>query len=212
MAEKHSGYDRRCRSPGVVIATLVAVGVVAGVARAWAEGLVVPGADQSVSPARKAGGGFEFRRKLSSVDNPYCDVTTYVLPDLPEQASSTETADDRPVIVIDASMLKSDPAYAHFLMAHECCHHTLGHTRLTQRRLGGVGVQPFYYLRPLLKNMELDADACAVHMLILTHEPDAIARARTRMREFGDQQTGAYYPTGIERADNIARTAAEESR
>jgi hypothetical protein len=212
MAEKHSGYDRRCRSPGVVIATLVAVGVVAGVARAWAEGLVVPGADQSVSPARKAGGGFEFRRKLSSVDNPYCDITTYVLPDLPEQASSTETADDRPVIVIDASMLKSDPAYAHFLMAHECCHHTLGHTRLTQRRLGGVGVQPFYYLRPLLKNMELDADACAVHMLILTHEPDAIARARTRMREFGDQQTGAYYPTGIERADNIARTAAEESR
>jgi len=212
MAEKRSGCDRRCRSFGVVIASLVAVGVVAGLGRAWADDLVVPGADQSVSPARKAGGGFEFRRKLSSVDNPYCDITTYVLPDLPEQATSTETADDRQVIVIDASMLKSDPAYAHFLMAHECCHHTLGHTRLTQRRLGGVGVQPFYYLRPLLKNMELDADACAVHMLILTHEPDAIARARTRMREFGDQQTGAYYPTGIERADNIARTAAEESR
>jgi hypothetical protein len=212
MVENRSGLGGRSGSLGVVVATLVAVGVVAGVARAWADGLVVPGADQSVSPARKTGGGFEFRRKLSSVDNPYCDVTTYVLPDLPEQASSTETADDRPVIVIDASMLKSDPAYAHFLMAHECCHHTLGHTRLTQRRLGGVGVQPFYYLRPLLKNMELDADACAVHMLILTHEPDAIARARTRMREFGDQQTGAYYPTGIERADNIARTAAEESR
>jgi hypothetical protein len=212
MAEKHSGYDRRCRSFGVVIASLVVVGVVAGPGRAWADDLEVPGADQSVSPARKAGGGFEFRRKLSSVDNPYCDITTYVLPDLPEQATSTETADDRQVIVIDASMLKSDPAYAHFLMAHECCHHTLGHTRLTQRRLGGVGVQPFYYLRPLLKNMELDADACAVHMLILTHEPDAIARARTRMREFGDQQTGAYYPTGIERADNIARTATEESR
>jgi hypothetical protein len=183
---------------------------VAGVARAWADGLVVPGADQSVSPARKTGGGFEFRRKLSSVDNPYCDIATYVLPDLPEQASSTETADDRPVIVIDASMLKSDPAYAHFLMAHECCHHTLGHTRLTQQRFGGVGVQPFYYLRPLLKNMELDADACAVHMLMLTHEPDAVERARVRMREFGDQQTGAYYPTGIERADNIAHAAAKE--
>ncbi len=210
MAENRSGLGGRSRSLGVVIATLVAVGVVAGVARAWAEGLVVPGADQSVSPARKAGGGFEFRRKLSSVDNPYCDITTYVLPDLPEQASSTETADDRPVIVIDASMLKSDPAYAHFLMAHECCHHTLGHTRLTQQRFGGVGVQPFYYLRPLLKNMELDADACAVHMLMLTHEPDAVERARARMREFGDRQTGAYYPTGIERADNIAHAAAKE--
>jgi len=210
MAEKRSGCDRRCRSFGVVIASLVAVGVVAGLGRAWADDLVVPGADQSVSPARKAGGGFEFRRKLSSVDNPYCDITTYVLPDLPEQASSTETADDRPVIVIDASMLKSDPAYAHFLMAHECCHHTLGHTRLTQQRFGGVGVQPFYYLRPLLKNMELDADACAVHMLMLTHEPDAVERARVRMREFGDRQTGAYYPTGIERADNIAHAAAKE--
>jgi hypothetical protein len=210
MVENRSGLGGRSGSLGVVVATLVAVGVVAGVARAWADGLVVPGADQSVSPARKTGGGFEFRRKLSSVDNPYCDITTYVLPDLPEQASSTETADDRPVIVIDASMLKSDPAYAHFLMAHECCHHTLGHTRLTQQRFGGVGVQPFYYLRPLLKNMELDADACAVHMLMLTHEPDAVERARVRMREFGDQQTGAYYPTGIERADNIAHAAAKE--
>jgi hypothetical protein len=210
MVENRSGLGGRSGRLGVVVATLVAVGVVAGVARAWADGLVVPGADQSVSPARKTGGGFEFRRKLSSVDNPYCDIATYVLPDLPEQASSTETADDRPVIVIDASMLKSDPAYAHFLMAHECCHHTLGHTRLTQQRFGGVGVQPFYYLRPLLKNMELDADACAVHMLMLTHEPDAVERARVRMREFGDQQTGAYYPTGIERADNIAHAAAKE--
>jgi len=210
MAENRSGLGGRSRSLGVVIATLVAVAVVVGVARAWAEDLVVPGADQSLSPARKAGGGFEFRRKLSSVDNPYCDITTYVLPDLPEQASSTETADDRPVIVIDVSMLKSDPAYAHFLMAHECCHHTLGHTRLTQQRFGSVGVQPFYYLRPLLKNMELDADACAVHMLMLSHEPDAVERARARMREFGDQQTGAYYPTGIERADNIVHAAAKE--
>jgi hypothetical protein len=210
MVENRSGLGGRSGSLGVVVATLVAVGVVAGVARAWADGLVVPGTDQTVAPARKTGGGFEFRRKLSSVDNPYCDIATYVLPDLPEQASSTETADDRPVIVIDASMLKSDPAYAHFLMAHECCHHTLGHTRLTQQRFGGVGVQPFYYLRPLLKNMELDADACAVHMLMLTHEPDAVERARVRMREFGDQQTGAYYPTGIERADNIAHAAAKE--
>jgi len=95
-------------------------------------------------------------------------------------------------------------------MAHECCHHTLGHTRLTQQRFGGVGAQPFYYLRPLLKNMELDADGCSVHMLTLTHEPDAIERLRAKMLEFGNGQTGAYYPTGIERAVNIARAATEE--
>jgi len=210
MAGKRSSFGGCSRSFGVVIASLVALGMVAGAGKAWADGLVVPGADQTVGPARKTGGGFEFRRKLSSVDNPYCDISTYVLPDFPEQASSTRTADDRSVIVIDASTLKSDPAYAHFLMAHECCHHTLGHTRLTQQRFGGVGVQPFYYLRPLLKNMELDADGCAVHMLTLTREPSAIERARTRMLEFGDRQTGAYYPTGIERADNIAHAADEE--
>jgi hypothetical protein len=44
------------------------------------------------------------------------------------------------VIASLASKLKSDPAYAHFLMAHACCHHTLGHTRLTKQRLGAVGV------------------------------------------------------------------------
>jgi hypothetical protein len=30
------------------------------------------------------------------------------------------------------------------------------------------------------------------------------------MLNFGAKPTGAYYPTGIERADNIAKTAAEE--
>ena len=128
----------------------------------------------------------------------------------PEEASSTQTADDRSVIVIDASILKSELSYGHFLMAHECCHHTLGHTRLTTQRMAGVGVQPFYYLRPLLKNMELDADACAVRMLLLTNEPDAIESARLRMLEFGDTPTGAYYPTGQERADNIVRVEAED--
>ena len=55
MAENRSGLGGRSRSLGVVIATLVAVGVVAGVARAWAEGLVVPGADQSVEPCAQGG-------------------------------------------------------------------------------------------------------------------------------------------------------------
>jgi len=187
----------------------LAVGLVASGA-ASADSLQVPGADVTAGPARKTGGGFEFRRKLSSVGNPYCAIVTYVVPDFTAEASSTQTADDRSVIVIDASILKSERAYAHFLMAHECCHHTLGHTRLTAQRLGSVGTQPFYYLRPLLKNMELDADACAVRMLRLTDEPDAIESARMRMSRLGDAQTGAYYPTGNERAGNIARIAAEE--
>ena len=102
-----------------------------------------PDADQVIGPARQAGGGFEFRRRLSSIDNPYCAIVTYVLPDFPEQASSTQDADDRSVIVIDASTLKMERAYSRFLMAHECCHHTLGHTRLTSQRFGQLGPQPF---------------------------------------------------------------------
>jgi hypothetical protein len=82
-------------------------------------------------------------------------------------------------------------------------------TCLTAQRFGGVGVQPFYYLRPLLRKMELDADGWPVRMLKLTKEPGAIERGRRRLLECGEEQTGPYYPTGIERADNIARAATE---
>jgi hypothetical protein len=30
------------------------------------------------------------------------------------------------------------------------------------------------------------------------------------MLTFGNKPTGAYYPTGVERADNIAKAAAED--
>jgi hypothetical protein len=146
---------------------------------------------------------------LSSIDNPYCDVATYLLPDFPEQAISVQDRNGRPVIVMSARLLATDSAYAHFLMAHEYCHHTLGHVRRFAG-LGQLGPQPFYYIRPALRNMELDADTCAVKMLKATHEPDAIEAGRLRMLSFGTAPTGAYYPTGIERADNIAKHVAED--
>ena len=190
-----------------VAALLVAwmIGAVHNAARA--EDMLNSGGDSQFGPQRQ-GGGFEFRRHLPTIDNPYCDVTTYILPQFDEQASSTMDVRDQPVIVIDASMLKQSLPYAHFLMAHECCHHTLGHVRLTSESLGQLGPQPFYYIRPLLKTMELDADTCAVKMLKQTKEPDAIEVAREAMLQFGNMPTGAYYPTGVERAENIAHVAA----
>ena len=190
-----------------VAALLVAwmIGAVHNAARA--EDMLNSGGDLQFGPQRQ-GGGFEFRRHLPTIDNPYCDVTTYILPQFDEQASSTMDARDQPVIVIDASMLKQSLPYAHFLMAHECCHHQLGHVRLTSESLGQLGPQPFYYIRPLLKTMELDADTCAVKMLKQTKEPDAIEVAREAMLQFGNMPTGAYYPTGVERAENIAHVAA----
>jgi hypothetical protein len=186
------------RSLGGLAALLAAMMLATTSAAPWAAEAGA-GGREVVSKPRRAGGGFEFRRKLSSVDNPYCAITTYVIGD----------AAGRPAIVIDASMLANERAYSHFLMAHECCHHVLGHVRLTASKLGQLGPQPFYYVRPLLKGMELDADACAVRMLTFTKEPDAIEAARTKMLEFGNAPTGAYYPTGVERADNIAHAGME---
>jgi hypothetical protein len=169
------------------------------------------GSDAGVlkGPSPLIGARSEFQRRLFSIHNPYCAILTYVIPDLSEQASSTQDANGRSIIAIDAPTYKTDRAYAHFLMAHECCHHTLGHTRITSQSFGQLGPQPFYYIRPLLKNMELDADGCAVRLLTLNREFDAIESARKTMFEFGAAPTGAYYPTGSERAENIVHAARE---
>jgi hypothetical protein len=188
---------------------LVAFGVDAMTATTDATDLQGSDAEVLNRPSRLIGARSEFQRRLSSIDNPYRAVVTFVIPHLSEQASSTQDANDRSVIVIDAPTLKTDRAFAHFLMAHECCHHTLGHTRIASQSSRHLGLQPFYHIRPLLKNMELDADGCAVRILTLTKEFDAIESARKNMLEFGAAQTGAYYPTDIERADNIVHTAED---
>src|SRR4029077_6753878 len=146
----------------------------------------------------------------TTIDNPYCAITTYVLPDLTEQAMSTTDADDHPVIVINGLTVRQEHAYAEFLMAHECCHHTLGHVAAVHRVLGQLGPQPFFYIAPQLKGMELEADCCAVKMLKQTGDIDAIEAGRVAMSQFGSSPTGAHYPTGDERADNIATCAAKD--
>ena len=150
-----------------------------------------------------------FRSRLPSVENPYCDIATYKLADFPEQATSLNDRNGRAVVVINATIIREAPDYAQFLMAHECCHHTLGHVRRYYDGLGHLGPQPFYYIRPQLRQMELDADSCAVKLLKASDQRPAIEAARRMMARFGEKPTGAYYPTGIERAENIAREAAE---
>jgi hypothetical protein len=153
-------------------------------------------------------GGASAGRGLPTTDNPYCEITTYTLRDLPEQAMSTLDSSGHPVIVVSSSVLNQTPAYGRFLMAHECCHHTLGHVQRYHEGFGHVGPQPFFYIAPQLKQMELDADCCAVKMLQSLHETDSIEAGKQTMLGFGDMPTGAYYPTGTERASNIAKCAA----
>jgi len=189
-------------------ATLGHAGGAAGASRPAAEsGKPPPGKPAATG---QTGPVFKFRRGVPSVKNPYCEIVTYVVRALPVGASSTQDGAGRAVIVIDAGALKGDRDYAQFLMAHECCHHSLGHIKARAQTPSRLGPQPFYYLLPRLKGMELEADACAIRLLKVNGARDAIESARTHMLAFGNLPTGAHYPTGVERADNIARVAVEE--
>ena len=144
---------------------------------------------------------------LPKTDNPYCDVSTYTCAMWPSRRCrcSIPTA---VVIVVNGRIWSINRPMAG-LMAHECCHRTLGHVDRYEG-FGHVGPQPFFYIAPALKQMELDADCCAVRMLKFRHETDSIEAAEAAMVSFGASPTGAYYPTGDERADNIAKCAAED--
>jgi hypothetical protein len=144
---------------------------------------------------------------LPKVSNPYCAIPTYALPSLAEQAASLDDKVEGPMILVSGSMITESPAYSHFLLAHECCHHSLGHLQMYKQHLGQMGPQPFFYIKPALRGMELDADCCAVRLLKEMHDEEGIAAGEAMMASFGDQPTGAYYPTGSERALNIAACA-----
>ena len=145
------------------------------------------------------------RMWLPKTENPYCDITTYTVRELAEEAMSMRDSNGKPVIVVSALTLVDKPSYGRFLMAHECCHHSLGHVGRFQEGLGQVGPQRFFYLAPALKQMELEADCCAVKMLRSKNQTDSIGSAEEAMMSFGSTPTGAHYPTGTERAANIAK-------
>lgn len=149
-------------------------------------------------------------RWLPEIENPYCPIKTYTLRDVAEQASSMTDRAGRPVIVVNTLTLRQNPSYGKFLMAHECCHHSLGHVANYKKELNHVGPQAFFYLAPALKRLELEADCCAVRLLRERHELEGIEAGRAAMALFGTKPTGAHYPTGIERAENIIGCAAAD--
>ena len=147
---------------------------------------------------------------LPTIDNPYCPITTYMLRDVPEQAASMKDPRGRSVIVVNRRTFRERPSYGKFLIAHECCHHTLGHVDKFRKGLGGQGPQPFFHIAPQLKRLELEADCCAIKLLRDRQEVDGVEAARSTMVTFGKDPTGACYPTGYERAANILVCAAPD--
>ena len=149
-------------------------------------------------------------RWMPETKNPYCEVKTYVLRHVAEQASSMTDHRGRPVIVVNRLTLRENPAYGKFLLAHECCHHSLGHVANAKKGLGQVGPRAFLSIAPRLRGLELEADCCAAKLLRERNELDGIEAGRKAMAAFGDKPTGAHYPTGIERAENITRCAVAD--
>ena len=148
-------------------------------------------------------------RFLPEIENPYCAVKTYALRGVAELASSMTDRRGRPVIVVNRRTLHDDPAYSKFLLAHECCHHSLGHVANFKKGLGHVGPQAFFYIAPELKRLELEADCCAVKIMRERGHADGIEAGREAMSKFGTKPTGAHYPTGVERVETIMGCAAE---
>ena len=146
-------------------------------------------------------------RWFPEVDNPYCEITTYKLGGVSELASSLLDRRGRPVIIVNGMTLRAQPEYSKFLLAHECCHHKLGHVARLRKGLGHVGPQSFLYISPELKRLELDADCCAVKLFRERHESGGIEAGARAMGEFGNKPTGAYYPTGVERMEKIRSCA-----
>ena len=168
----------------------------------WPFFLIAASAPLWLTPNAAKGGRF-----LPEVENPYCEIKTYKLRGVAEQASSMTDRRGRPVIIVSSMMLRDKPAYSKFLLAHECCHHTLGHVANSKKGLGHVGPQAFFYIAPKLRRMELEADCCAVKLLRERDALDGIEAGAAAMAQFGDRPTGAHYPTGTERVEKIMSCA-----
>jgi hypothetical protein len=142
--------------------------------------------------------------RMPTIDNPYCDVPTYARPDVPEQARAMKGADGKAVIHINPSLMRQK-AYAGYLLAHECCHHLNNHIDAMREKMARRGEVSFKSLAGVVKEMELEADCCAAKMLMKRGETASIEAAKAAMTKFGGMPTGAYYPSGIERAFTIAK-------
>ena len=135
------------------------------------------------------------------ISNAYCSVPTYVLPKVTGHARAALQPNGQPVIHLDAGK-SSDTAYARFLLAHECCHHTRRHLQqLQEHRKRGV----LLMLSRLNWRLELDADCCAAAILREKKDHKALQSARRVMSAYGAGPTGPRYPGGSVRASIIKK-------
>jgi hypothetical protein len=140
------------------------------------------------------------------LQNPFCNIETYIQRDLKSQGRALIEPDGRAAIQIGAEEAVGDTAYRDFLMAHECCHHTRGHLARLERKGRERAMLDLSFVN---RSLELDADCCAAVALGQTGRQSAIREAARRMRLYGGMPTGAGgYPAGNMRALLIEQCAA----
>jgi hypothetical protein len=126
------------------------------------------------------------------VSNQYCAVNTYIQPGISDVAMALPLprTGGKPVILLN-EQARSLPHFA-YVLAHECCHHTLNHTQN----------MPQLHSRDELMELEREADRCAASLLQERGEFQAIHAAIDTARREGQWQ----------RAEKISQSLQSASR
>lgn len=143
-----------------------------------------------------------------ALTNPYCAVPTFISDRFNGQARAFLTKNKRPMIVVDQQIIHRTNL-VHFLMAHECCHHTLGHLERRAKPIAAINGRA---ITTAAAEMELEADCCAARILSRQGDEKAIAAGRIFMERFGGMATGFGYPTGFARAHKISSCSSTPSK
>ena len=119
----------------------------------------------------------------------YCGIPTFAIPNA--QGASASVWNGRPVILIDPSQIGTS-AWAHFVTAHECAHHVLGHTLPV-----GMWFRTTQYWATAAQELEAD---CWAARRIGVHGADIVSRIWARHSHHAG---GLEYPSPQVRARRI---------
>lgn len=119
----------------------------------------------------------------------------------PQTASARRDPYGNPFIHVDPGVMSNWTMSRRFTLAHECAHHLLGHTN-------GLGMAERYYGGT--KKQELEADCWAAKKLSEIGFDGDISRTVLQHASQGHFSAGGY-PSGAERASNIARCVSKTS-
>lgn len=135
--------------------------------------------------------------------NPYCTIKTVTRPKVEGWVRAIVSREGKRAIHVDKRIL-ARKHLSRFLIAHECCHHELGH-------LGSLSTKEAAQNMPrsqhLGKRFELDADCCAARLLAAANDRPALQNAKQFMFRYGPKPTGFGYPSGLERSMVIRHCA-----